>query len=51
MLGRGFISCYIPRVWQQRVREPVEQGHGQLMGKFGVAGGKAAQPSAVPPWA
>ena len=48
VLGRGFKSWYIPRVWQRWVQEPVEQGHGQLIGKFGVAGGKAARLSAVP---
>lgn len=47
MLGRGFNSCYIPWVWQLWVQEPVEQGHGQLMGKSGVSGGKAARLSAV----
>lgn len=49
VLGRGFNSCYIPQEWQQQVQEPAEQGHGWLMGNLGIAGGKAAWLSALPP--
>lgn len=49
VLGKGLNSSYIPREWQQQVQEPAEQGCGWLMGNFGVAGGKAACLSALPP--
>lgn len=43
----ALIPATSPGVWQRRVRELVEQGHGQLMGKFGVEGGKAVSGATI----